>query len=122
MLLPKPSNPLNENRQLPSIQLYSYKINPVLTSSKSLSAPPIETFSQVDATPVKSVKYINPLLDQTPRDGENKVVTSSSPIEYAKTPQIMKTPAVIRSSVKKPGEPVDFNNAEEVEQMLGFRF
>ncbi|ODQ59749.1 hypothetical protein WICANDRAFT_78386 [Wickerhamomyces anomalus NRRL Y-366-8] len=89
------------------------------TSSKSLSAPPIETFSQVDATPVKSVKYINPLLDQTPRDGENKVVTSSSPIEYAKTPQIMKTPAVIRSSVKKPGEPVDFNNAEEVEQMLG---
>lgn len=78
-----------------------------------------ETFSQVDATPMKATKYVNPLIDQTPKDKENNIVMSSSPIEYAKTPKVLQTPTIIRSSVKKPGDPVDFNNPDEVPQLMG---
>lgn len=92
------------------------KKNQSTTSTKPLSVPP-QSFSQVEATPVKSVKYVNPLVEHTPKDSAN-VVMSSSPIEYSKTPLVVQTPAIVRSSVKKPGEPFNFNNPEEV-KMLG---
>lgn len=90
--------------------------NPSTTSTKSLSVP-AQSFSQVEATPVKPVKYVNPLVEKTPKDSVN-VVTSSSPIEYFKTPLVAQTPTIVRSSVKKPGEPFNFNNPDEV-KMLG---
>ncbi|CCH40564.1 Arginine-glutamic acid dipeptide repeats protein [Wickerhamomyces ciferrii] len=101
-------------KKLPTFKSNSHN---TLTSFSQPQQPSM-SFSQVEATPQKPVKYIDSLNQATPKDTITTQVTSSSPIEYAKTPKVVQTPTVIRSSVRRPGEPLDFANPEDV-QLLG---